>query len=75
MPGVTCTLHPRPAPVRDRARPGQATICGGEPEGEGDRSTRMPGNKCDECGTKINRLKTPYKFKHGNHTHAFCDPP
>ena len=37
--------------------------------------TRMPANKCDECGTKINRLKTPYKFKHGNHTHAFCDPP
>jgi hypothetical protein len=35
----------------------------------------MAGNKCDECGTKINRLKTPYKFKHGNHTHAFCDPP
>ena len=36
---------------------------------------QMPANKCDECGTKINRLKTPYKFKHGNHTHAFCDPP
>ena len=35
----------------------------------------MPGNKCDECGTKINRKMTPYKFKHGSHTHAFCDPP
>ena len=35
----------------------------------------MAGNKCDECGTKINRLKTPYKFKHGSHQHAFCDPP
>jgi hypothetical protein len=33
----------------------------------------MPANKCDECGTKINRLKTPYKLKHGSHQHAFCD--
>lgn len=33
----------------------------------------MAGNKCEECGTKINRLKTPYKFKHGSHQHAFCD--
>lgn len=33
----------------------------------------MPGNKCDECGTKINRVKTPYKFKHGSHQHSFCD--
>jgi hypothetical protein len=39
------------------------------------KRNEMPGNRCDECGTKINRLTTPYKFKHGSHTHAFCDPP
>ena len=33
----------------------------------------MPGNRCDECGTKINRLKTPYKLVHVMNVHTLSE--
>ncbi len=30
-------------------------------------------NKCTVCGVKVNRKTTPFRAKHGSHTHVFCD--